>query len=125
MYRCNIGIPFPQALLNRNPLQRLGASGGAEVRAHQFFASINWEDLYERKITPPFNPMRNQTAAGALDTSNFEREFTNMPVSVDAGSGVPREERRLDSDTFLNFTYEEESHLNSLIEDLAASRSKK
>lgn len=109
-----------QALLNRNPLQRLGANGGAEVRAHPFFATIDWDALYARKIPPPFKP--NQS--GAIDTSNFEKEFTNMAISMDAGGAGPREDKRLDSDTFVNFTYEEESHLESLIEDLAAARRK-
>lgn len=101
--------------MNRNPLQRLGANGGAEVQAHPFFASVNWDDLYNRRITPPFNPTRN--AAGPADTSNFEKEFTNMQLSIDAGSGAAREDKRLDSDTFQNFTYEEESQLESLIDD--------
>lgn len=118
---------FIQALLNRNPLQRLGANGGAEVKAHPFFASMDWDALYRRQITPPFDPMRNQNEE---DGKNFESEFTNMPVvSVDAAdtSGNSRQtprDTREPSDTFLNFTYEEESHLDSLIEDLAASRRK-
>jgi len=121
---------FIQALLNRNPLQRLGANGGREVREHAFFSPIDWDALYSRNTTPPFNPTRNQSE---LETANFEREFTNMPVSMDAscppvdldllGETDPRD-RRLCSDTFLNFTYEEESHLESLIEDLAAARRK-
>lgn len=115
---------FIQALLNRNPLQRLGANGGAEVRAHPFFATIDWDALYNRQISPPFNPTRNQ-AGGAIDTSNFEKEFTNMAISMDGSSGVLREDKRLDSDTFVNFTFEEESHLNSLMEGLAASRGRK
>jgi hypothetical protein len=126
------------------------------VRENAFFAPIDWAALYSRNITPPFNPTHNQSE---LETANFEREFTNMPVSIDAscpidgingidadtglygpgmggmggmgGGGVEgRDERedmrdrRLDSDTFLNFTYEEESHLETLIEDLAAARYK-
>jgi len=118
---------FIQALLNRNPLQRLGANGGAEVRAHPFFASIDWDALYNRQISPPFNPMRNQ-AGGAIDTSNFEKEFTNMAISMDgSGGGVLHgdHDKRMDSDTFVNFTFEEESHLASLMEGLAASRGRK
>lgn len=90
------------------------------MRAHPFFATIDWDALYARKIPPPFKP--NQS--GAVDTSNFEKEFTNMAVSMDAGGVMPREDKRLDSDTFMNFTFEEESHLETLIEDLAASRRK-
>lgn len=27
-----------------------------EVKRHNFFASINWDDLEQKKISPPFNP---------------------------------------------------------------------
>ena len=100
-------------------MQRLGANGGEEFRAHSFFALIDWAALYNRQISPPFDPMRNNCSE--LDTNNFEREFTNMPMSLDAGGGDLREGRE-DSDTFLNFTYEEESHLASLINSRSLSR---
>lgn len=27
-----------------------------EIKNHVFFSLINWEDLINKKITPPFNP---------------------------------------------------------------------
>ena len=102
-------------LLNRNPLQRLGANGGAEVKAHAFFASIDWDALYRRNIQPPFNPCKNQDIG---NTDNFDKEFTGMPLhSVDEGSTVLR-----DHDSFLNFTFEEETLLDSLRESFIANR---
>ena len=91
------------------------------MREHPFFASVNWDELYNRNITPPFTPTRNQT--GPADTSNFEKEFTNMQISMDAGGAGPREDKRLDSDTFVNFTFEEESQLDSLIDDYHSAHS--
>jgi RAC serine/threonine-protein kinase len=46
------------ALLERNPTKRLGSgpAGSANVMAHPFFAHIQWADLIECKITPPFKP---------------------------------------------------------------------
>mmetsp|Transcript_1930 Transcript_1930/g.2658 ORF Transcript_1930/g.2658 Transcript_1930/m.2658 type:complete len:595 (+) Transcript_1930:77-1861(+) len=112
---------FIQALLNRNPNDRLGAGGGVEVRSHTFFNVIDWNALYCRKITPPFNPCKSQSSNGELDFSNFEKEFTSMPVvSIDETAN----HHRIDSDTFLNFTYEEESYIDSLRADLLASRRK-
>jgi hypothetical protein len=110
-------------LLNRNPNDRLGAGGGAEVRGHSFFSSIDWEALLQRKVAPPFNPCKNQNEE---DCSNFEKEFTTMPVNSIDESGYPNgaSDKRVDSDTFLNFTYEEESRMDSLREDLIASRKK-
>lgn len=39
-------------LLKRNPLDRIGAGplGASEIKAHPFFKSINWSDIYNKKI---------------------------------------------------------------------------
>lgn len=105
------------SLLNRSPNERLGANGGNEVRAHVFFSSIDWDALYRREVQPPFLPCRNQDV---VNTENFEKEFTNMAISVEEGHKMAAE--RADSDTFLNFTYEEESYLDSLRDSFIASR---
>lgn len=116
---------FIQALLNRNPIERLGASGGSQVKNHPFFSSIDWDAMMRREVTPPFNPCRNQDIS---DSDNFEKEFTNMPVnSIDEGS-TPSSRLSSptysdnDSETFLNFTYEEESVLTRELEARSASR---
>jgi serine/threonine protein kinase len=38
-------------LLNRNPLNRLGAgpSGAREIKLHPFFDPISWEDVFNKK----------------------------------------------------------------------------
>ena len=42
-------------LLNRDPKQRLGSGPGdsEEIKAHQFFKNINWDDVFQRKLKPP------------------------------------------------------------------------
>ena len=66
-----------RVLLERDPLKRLGANGPDEIKRHPFFANINWELLYHKRIIPPFRP----NVSSASDTSNFSEEFTNeMPV---------------------------------------------
>lgn len=63
-------------LLNKDPSQRLGAEGAAEIRNHPFFAKdIDWKKLVQKKIQPPFKP----SVESAIDTSNFDSEFTNEP----------------------------------------------
>lgn len=43
--------------LTRDPDSRLGANGGAsEIKAHPFFASIDWVKCALRQISPPFKP---------------------------------------------------------------------
>ncbi len=43
-------------LLDRRPQYRLGAKGASEIKAHQFFHSIDWRKLLERKYDPTFKP---------------------------------------------------------------------
>jgi serum/glucocorticoid-regulated kinase 2 len=59
-------------LLNRKPDQRLGANGASEIKAHPFFHSIDWRKLLQRKYEPTFKP----NVKDALDTGNFDEEFT-------------------------------------------------
>lgn len=121
-----------QALLNRNPLQRLGAKGGGEVREHVFFANLDWSALYNRKIPPPFNPCKNQDVT---ETENFEKEFTNMAIlSIDDGNNNTQAGAKSaaagggsavasdpGAETFVNFTFEEESFLDSIREERFSS----
>ncbi|TPX15907.1 uncharacterized protein E0L32_000241 [Thyridium curvatum] len=60
-------------LLNRNPAERLGANGSAEIKTHPFFHAIDWRKLLQRKYEPTFKP----SVADALDTDNFDPEFTS------------------------------------------------
>ncbi|KAI0841326.1 Pkinase-domain-containing protein [Hypoxylon sp. FL0890] len=60
-------------LLNRNPDERLGAAGSAEIKAHPFFHAIDWRKLLQRKYEPTFKP----SVTDALDTKNFDPEFTS------------------------------------------------
>ncbi|KAI9682703.1 MAG: hypothetical protein M1829_006690 [Trizodia sp. TS-e1964] len=60
-------------LLDRNPNHRLGANGASEIKAHVFFHSIDWRKLLQRKYEPTFKP----NVTDALDTANFDREFTS------------------------------------------------
>ncbi len=68
------GRNFVKGLLNRNPKHRLGAIDDAEeLKAHPFFADINWVALTKKNVVPPFKPKLKSV----LDTSNFDPEFTN------------------------------------------------
>lgn len=61
------------ALLTRDPVNRMGSSGPAEIKAHPFFRDIDWKKLMAKKIQPPFKP----SVESAIDTSNFDSEFTS------------------------------------------------
>jgi hypothetical protein len=65
-------------LLTRNPEARLGSAsqGGAHaIMHHPFFGNhVNWDDLYQRRIPPPYVPRLK----GEEDLSHFDEEFTRM-----------------------------------------------
>ena len=67
-----------RGLLTRDPTKRLGSGelDAAEIKRHPFFADTEWEKLAAGEIAPPWNP----TLSGSLDTSQFDTEFTSMPI---------------------------------------------
>lgn len=66
-----------QGLLEKDNTLRLGSNDDFnEIKAHGFFFSINWDDLEQKKIPPPFTPKVNCPG----DISNFDREFTDETV---------------------------------------------
>jgi ribosomal protein S6 kinase alpha-5 len=77
---------FILRLLVKDPRKRMGGGPGdaEEVKAHRFFATINWDDLLQRNIPAPFIPR----ISGATDTSNFSEEFTSM-AALDSPGIVP------------------------------------
>ncbi|DAZ95461.1 TPA: hypothetical protein N0F65_002146 [Lagenidium giganteum] len=103
-------------LLERDPTKRLGTGpdDAGEIKNHPFFREIQWDALALGHIPPPWRP----TFSGALDTSQFDREFTEMPVhSPDNYSrSAGRRSGSLmatfnNADLFKGFTYTEDSYL--------------
>lgn len=64
---------MPQ-LLTRDPTRRLGAgeADAEDIKRHLFFKDVNFDDVYHKRIPPPYFP----TIGSATDTSNFDQEFT-------------------------------------------------
>ncbi|KAI1945135.1 Serine/threonine kinase [Ophidiomyces ophidiicola] len=69
-------VSILQKLLTREPELRLGSgpTDAQEIMSHAFFRNINWEDIYHKRISPPFFP----TITSPTDTSNFDQEFTSV-----------------------------------------------
>uniref|UniRef100_A0A3P9JGG1 Serum/glucocorticoid regulated kinase family member 3 n=1 Tax=Oryzias latipes TaxID=8090 RepID=A0A3P9JGG1_ORYLA len=95
-----------QGLLEKDCTQRLGSNGDFnEIKVHNFFSSINWDDLVQKKIPPPFIP----NVTSCCDISNFDPEFTeeNVPNSIcwtQSHSVVNASVMEAD-DAFLGFSY--------------------
>ncbi|KAJ7638601.1 kinase-like domain-containing protein [Roridomyces roridus] len=68
------GKQFVKGLLNRNPKHRLGAVRDAEeLKEHPFFASIDWDALARKQVTPPFKPVVESDES----TACFDEVFTS------------------------------------------------
>lgn len=59
-------------LLSRDPKRRLGYNGADEIKRHPFFSQLSWKRLWMKGYIPPYKP----PVMSALDTSNFDQEFT-------------------------------------------------
>lgn len=109
-YLSNCAILLLRGLLTRDPRRRLGSgpTDADDIKAHPFFADIDWEKLRNGEIPPPWNP----NISGSLDTSQFDKEFTSMPISPsslqqNSGfiSGVTPQENVFEGFTFTNRTF--------------------
>jgi len=69
-----------RGLLDKDPLRRLGGrvDDADEIMTHPFFATIVWQDLYDKKIPPPFKP----EVSSETDTRYFDQEFTGDNVEL-------------------------------------------
>jgi len=98
-------------LLKRHAQSRLGAGPEDDqaVRRHPFFKQINWDDLFNRRVEPPFKPpLQNDE-----DVSLFDSKFTKQPP-VDSPDNCPISESA--NQVFRGFTYVAPSVLESMSE---------
>ncbi|KIK59303.1 hypothetical protein GYMLUDRAFT_74551 [Collybiopsis luxurians FD-317 M1] len=67
-------VSILQKLLTRDPQRRLGSTkeDAEEIKRQPFFKDVNWDDVVNKRIPPPYFPTIN----GSADTSNFDEEFT-------------------------------------------------
>jgi serine/threonine protein kinase len=95
---------FFTGLLDRNPKERLGYKNGADdVMKAQFFSSIDFKALAEKKIKPPFIPKSEE---GKEDTLNVDPEFLDEEAKETyiQGSALANATAQ---QAFPGFTYEE------------------
>ncbi|XP_075440041.1 serine/threonine-protein kinase Sgk3 isoform X2 [Ascaphus truei] len=95
-----------EELLEKDRTLRLGANEDFhDIQNHPFFACINWTDLVEKKIPPPYNP----NVVGPDDITNFDTEFTEemVPYSVCVSSDYSIVNASVEEadDAFIGFSY--------------------
>uniref|UniRef100_A0A4W5QZ45 non-specific serine/threonine protein kinase n=1 Tax=Hucho hucho TaxID=62062 RepID=A0A4W5QZ45_9TELE len=74
------GKSLLSGLLKKDPKQRLGGGpeDAKEIMQHKFFAGIEWQDVYEKKLVPPFKPQ----VTSETDTRYFDVEFTGQTITI-------------------------------------------
>lgn len=67
-----------RGLLTKDPRNRLGSGerDARPIKEHAFFSDIDWVKLSGGDCPPPWDPPINNS----LDTSQFDEEFTSMPI---------------------------------------------
>lgn len=105
------------ALLNRDPARRLGSQRDVEeIKAHPFFAPIDWRAMEAQRLATPFAPQ----LASEVDTSYFDKQFTRLDVEAtvrgsrraeeggsgrDGGAGGSAKSVEMDSKEFRGFSF--------------------
>ncbi|KAM6972422.1 ribosomal protein S6 kinase beta-2-like [Aplochiton taeniatus] len=98
-------------LLKKNSSQRLGSSPAdcADIQKHPFFRHVNWNDLLDKKVEPPYRPCLQSDD----DVSQFDTRFTRQtPVDSPDDSAFSHGADH----AFSGFTYVAPSVLESLKE---------
>jgi len=88
-------------LLIFDPKSRLGSGvdGGEKIKNHKFFKGVNWKDVWDRKLEPPFVP----NLKSDQDLKYFDSSFTDESVGSLLGKNSLKE--RGFSNEYSGFSY--------------------
>ena len=76
-----------------------GIEGGDKIKNHKFFNGVNWDDVWIKKIEPPFIPNLKNEA----DLKYFDSSFTNESIGSLIGKNSLKE--RGFSNEYKGFSY--------------------
>lgn len=76
------------SMMNKDPNERIGFGGDKNIKKHPFFAEVNWDDVYNRRILPPLLPRRTNCASNAETTNRMNLVRTNFIPYADDGTHI-------------------------------------
>ncbi|XP_076451523.1 protein kinase C iota type-like isoform X2 [Babylonia areolata] len=91
-----------KGFLNKNPAERLGChsdSGFSDIQSHPFFRAIDWDQLEQKQISPPYKPL----IRSERDLEHFDPAFTDEPVQLTPDD--PKTIADIDQSEFDGFEY--------------------
>ena len=91
-----------KGLLQREPPKRLGygAAGSDDVKAHPFFAGVDWAALMASAVESPFRPTLHHDDS----VENFDKMWTDL-APEDSPCGTPRDAEGGAAGLFPGFSY--------------------
>jgi RAC serine/threonine-protein kinase len=100
---------FLNGLLIKDPAKRLGGGpdDAREIMMHSFFRGLNWLDLIEKKVPPPFIP----EITSETDTRYFDCQFTTEPVNLTPIDRPMNHLGEVDASFFTQFSFAAGSQL--------------
>ena len=90
-------------LLNIDPKKRLGSgkNGFKDLKNHKYFENINWDDLENKKIKPPFVP----NIDNSIDLKYFDKMFTDEVNITKESNDDSSNNANKTVDNYVNFSY--------------------
>ncbi|KAJ4918392.1 hypothetical protein JOQ06_022057 [Pogonophryne albipinna] len=73
-------IKFPRTLSAdaKSLLLGGGPDDAKEIMRHSYFNAVDWQDVYDKKLVPPFQPQ----VSSETDTRYFDEEFTAQTITI-------------------------------------------
>jgi len=99
-YLTNEARSLLKKFLKKNVNERLGSGpdDGKSVKAHPFFRHVQWDDVINKRLEPPYKP----TLSDETDVSQFDSKFTKQtPVDSPDDSMLSESANQV----FMGFTY--------------------
>jgi len=98
-----------QKLFVADPMRRLGANGAHEIKAHPYFAGVDWYRLHALEIPPPFVPdARTVNASSIGEVGEFNKgKFRKIRMT-------PEDEKNYEGFTYISSEWVQQELVQAL-----------